>query len=139
MLFTSSTSRSSRCISFLFQRQSRPTSLLTVSSRPQSDSYQCILPEWLPLKTYNVIRVRLAEAFGRQKQFCRCVHMCVCQDHYCARAYSAIFQSQNSLFKASVGPAQITVSPVSPLYCCYTDQPLTTLHFLALHRKRDEH
>lgn len=56
------------------------TSHLTAhySSRPQSDSYQCILPEWLPLKTNNVIRVRLAEAFGRQKQFCRCVHTCVC-------------------------------------------------------------
>ncbi len=58
---------------------------------------------------YIVKRGTLAEAPGRRKQVYKCVYvcvcMCVCQDHYGVRAYSVIFQTQNTLFKDSAGPA----------------------------------
>ncbi len=139
----SSIINSSQCILFIFQCQSPDTPLLIVGSRPPSDSYRCILPARLPLETscelgYLYRGSRQAEAI---LCVCACVYVCVCQDHYGVRAYSVIFQTQNTLFKDSVGPAQITASPVSPRYCCFTDYPLTALHCLApcIYLKRDKH
>lgn len=69
-------------------------------------------------KDYIVNRATLAVAPGRQKNsvcvcvclfvfVCVCVFVCVrvCQDHYGVKAYSVIFQTQNTLFKDSAGPA----------------------------------
>lgn len=65
----------------------------------------------------------------------------VCLNHYGVRAYSVIFQTQDTLFKDRAGPAQITVSPVSPRYCCLADYPLTALRCWVprIYLKRDKH
>lgn len=88
-----------------------PTPQHLVSRRTPSDPPSICLAGKAPTKNHNVNRCLQKRSAGSGNSttgclcVCACAHMCMHQGHCGVRAYSVIFQRQNTLFKDCAGPA----------------------------------